>query len=515
MTKWVQINKNWILRPVIQGWELISCEGERVIELTIEGMDTEVAEWITVLLGEKPIPESEKSFNEFIKRLTELKAITIIDKQPAKRRSLENNENLRKLWQIRKKLVGNNGPVPRVYWIDPYASRIKPVGVYFFSALYTVGQTKNQYDNDWSVGISPILEVAELKAIMEGLERYASGIIPNKELIITTQRQLGDKAIDPRKVVAYTKKQYKSGLLLKPFSKGRPYYWKTVYSFPEKKEYYLPIDCLYYPIPEELISQLYTLANSSGVAAGFSFEDALLRGIYEILERDAFMVVWFNRLVMPTIPKEILSQELKTRIASFEELGYEIYLINLTLDTVPVILGVAVNEKMIPTLVLGMAANFNPEKAISKSLDEILHQLYWNLRPNHSVQTLTNPKEVGDVGGHAALYATPRYLKKASFLWQGKLNDLPRKISFSNELEYIVELLSQKRIQILAADLTPTYFKSVGIWVVRTILPELVPIPFGYRTEPLGMRRIKELPENLGLKTRPWPQRTPFTHPFA
>jgi ribosomal protein S12 methylthiotransferase accessory factor len=514
MTKWVCINESWIFRPVIQGWELISYKEEQAIDLVIEEPDTEIAECIAILQGEEPIPEDRESFNELIKKLIELRAITIIDNQPVNRQSPESNENLRKLWQVRRKLVGTNGPVPRVYWIDPRASRVKPIGVYFFSALYTIGQVVNQYENDWSVGISPILEIAELKAIMEALERHASGIIPTRDLIKASKNQLGNKAIDPHRVVSYTERQYQSGLQLMPFSEDRTYFWKTVYTFPEMKEWYLPIDCLYYPITEEFAPQLYTLANSSGVAAGFSLEDGLLRGIYETIERDAFMVVWLNRLAMPTISKKMLSQELQIRIAAFGDLGYEIYLINLILDTVPVILVAAVNEHSIPALVLGMAANLDPEKAIAKALDEILHQLYWDFREDHKVDIVTDPKKVVDVSGHAGLYATSRYLQKASFLWQGKLGGLPE-TGLSPELESVLALLAAKGVEVLIADLTPPKLKKAGILVVRAIPLGLVPISFGYKMEPLGVPRIQELPKQLGLKVQSWRNGKPFTHPFA
>src|SRR5262249_45354801 len=42
-------------------------------------------------------------------------------------------------------------------------------------------------------------------------------------------------------------------------------------------------------------------ATSSGLAAGWSFEEAALAGLLELVERDAFVLVWSNRLTLPLV----------------------------------------------------------------------------------------------------------------------------------------------------------------------------------------------------------------------
>jgi ribosomal protein S12 methylthiotransferase accessory factor len=521
MMRWVRINQNWILRPTVEGLELISCDGEQVIALALEGSKTDVSECISIFRGEKPFYTQEESLGELLTDLSGRGAITLSKSQPVDLRTKENSKNLKRLWQIRSRLVGSNTPVPKIYWFDPLLSRCSVLGVHLFNAQYTIGGVGTQYETDWSTGISDDLELAELKSIMEALERHASGIIPTSELVRASAYQLGDDVIDPTRLATYTEKQYQGALGLTKFTPDREYFWKEVTTFPGWKRKYLPIDCIYYPIPVEFIpEEPYTLANSSGVASGFSFEEALLRGLYEICERDAFMVVWLNRLVMPKIPIDLLSSRSKERVSAITEFGYTVHLIDLTLDNVPVVLALAVNREKIPALVLGMSANLlNVLSAADKALQEVLQQLWWNFRRDYKVAVLKNPKKVSDVRDHAALYASAKYLSRAEFLWKGEVRTLeatPYPISsLANELERVCSILEQIGSEVIVADLTPSYLRKAGVWVVRAISLGLIPVSFGYGLEPLGMPRIKMLPKRLGLKPKPWRRGKPFTHPYA
>lgn len=523
MVNWVKINQSWIFRPILKGLEFISCCGEQAIVVTLEGSRINTSELTAIFRGEKPFSFEEKeTFEELIADLSKREVITLSETQPIKPSPEKDNVNLKRLWKIRSRLVGPNTPVPKVYWFDPSLSSFSGLRAYLFNAQYTIGGIGSQYPTDWSTGISDELELAELKSITEALERHASGIIPIPELIRTSAKKLNRDVINPNRIVAYSEKQYQSIPWLAKFTSHREYFWKEVLSFSEGKKKYLPIDCLYYPVPEELGLEYYhTLANSSGVAAGFSFEESLLRGVYEICERDAFMVVWLNRLSMPKIPINLLPARHQEITTTLKELGYAVHLVDLTLDNVPVVLAIVVNPERIPALVLGMSANLNILLAVEKALQEILQQLWWAFRRDFKVRVLKNPRKVSDVRDHAALYASEKYLRHANFLWSGEFRDLKTRIilssisSWKQELIQVCDVLEQAGSQVIVADLTPSYFRQAGVWVVRAIVLGLVPVSFGYGLEPLGMPRIKALPSHLGLESNRWSRDKPFTHPYA
>lgn len=500
----VQLNGNWRVRPTQDGLELMTPERNIALELSDLSFRDELT---AILVGDAEIPTGSNAVGETLQRLESVGAIS-------RRETLSHHESKRDetAWRIRRDLVGSRGPVISVYWLDPSQSRMSLSQTHLFTAKYRerTGH-EDETQEAWASGSDTNWEQAEFKAIMEAAERHACGVIPQEQLVRSTARKLGNQAISPKKLVSYTKAQYRNGLPFVPFSQDREYWWKSVTILPDGHEMYLPVECLYYPVEHELAPNPYTAASSSGVAAGLSLEDALLRALYEAIERDAFMVTWLNRASMPLIDQQTIPEECRERIRSLESIGYRLYLVDITLEFSSVVLALAVGEQVQPALVLGTAANPNTEKAVSKALGEVENQLYWERRNPENMHSISDPAEVNGVLDHAALYASPEHLPKAAFLWSGKTRPINRSNSCIQDPSTLVEKLKQHGIETAVLDLTPEYLKRAGVWVVRVLPLGLIPISFGYGNEPLGMARYRQT-ARMGT---PWPKSTPFTHPFA
>lgn len=507
MIRWITLSKEWLLRPIQEGLELLAPEHNVALELSEPERRDEIA---SILLGEVPIVNNEE-VQKTISALVKQGILQYSDHKPAK---IKRGKTEEQIWKLRKSVVGSQGPIYEVYWLDPVQSRFSPRELHLFTAKYLEGAE----NIDWAFANDrKNRNLPELKAIMEALERHACSVVPFAEFIKTSAKKLGKRAMDPREVVSYTREQYNNNPALLPFLDDREYYWKEVMTFPEGEKCYLPVDCLYFPLNEKTFPRPYTFANSSGVAAGFNFKDALLRGLYEAIERDAFMIVWLKRITMPTILKVSLPESLQNRIAKIEELGYQVFLVNITLDLAPVVLAAVVSKQLKPALILGTASNLNILEACSKALAEVEQQLYWNLRSSTTPYILSDYKEVKKVSDHAALYYMSQYLSKASFLWSGKAQPLPvSREMLDDEFERILKILSSYKKRIVVADLTPAFLRELGIQVIKAIPLGLVSISFGYGMEPLGMSRLKRPPKEIThLTQRPWPDNIPFTHPFA
>lgn len=414
------------------------------------------------------------------------------------------------LWKLRSAFVGSRGPIETVYHLDSSQSSFSSSSSYAVTAKYII---HGRNAEGWAGGTDEDPFIAELKAIMEALERWASGVVPEMELLKSTALQMGIKAINPREVVSYAERQYRRKLFsLVPFSRKQKYYWKLVFTFPKRRMRYLPAECLYYPLAQKFSPNLYTLANSSGVASGFSFEDALTRGLYETIERDAFMHAWINRLTFPRIKISTLPEKERFRIHVFEKLGYKFYLVNLTSDLIPVVLAIAVHNTKKPALVVSGASNFSILTAIAKALDEAEYVLSWQLRYTERIRVLRDFRKARGVLDHIAVYANQHNLSKAKFLWQGPEMAFKETPFISEEiaLKKLTKIFSLKGVEIIVADLTPLSLKKFGIWVVRSMPLGLIPISFGYGLEPLGMSRSNE-----EHNKNSWFQKRPFLHPFA
>ncbi|MDP2641442.1 MAG: YcaO-like family protein [Candidatus Yanofskybacteria bacterium] len=502
----VQLGENWHARPTQEGLELMALERNIALELSDLTFRDQL---IAVLGGEEDVPAENNAFQETLRQLERAGALSFVEQGPvSEKQPVGGARNV--VDGIRRELVGLRGPVSEVYWLDPKQSRLSLSRTHLFTARYKEGIGEM---DAWAGGSDVNWEMAELKAIMEALERYASSVVPRAELVEATPRELGAQMIDPKRVVAYSEAQYRNEFPLCPFGSNKKYWWGKVTLAGSSEERFLPAECLYYPLPEELAPNRYTFANSSGVAAGLTWEDAFARGLCESIERDAFMLVWFARLSMPRIDSHTVPEEQRVRVDMLESLGYRVYLVDMILSPAPTILAIAVSEKERPSLVLGAAANFNKELAVAKALSELEHQLYWEWRNPGNVYIITDQEEVRGVLDHMALYASPKHLDKASFLWKGGL--IPFSENPEDEkltLQIVIERLGKEGIrEIATADLTPQHLKEAGVSVVRAIPLGLVPISFGYGMEPLGMPRYRKVAGQSSW----WSEGHPFTHPFA
>lgn len=503
----MQLNGNWRVRPTQDGLELMAPEHNIALELSDLTFRDEL---VAVLVGRIEIPIGNKAIEKTLRRLESAGAISRV--RGSTRQDSLLTKNKEALWRIRRDLVGLRGPITSVYWLDPTHSTLSLSRTHLFTAKYRERTGHGEETQEaWASGSDIDWEQAEFKAIMEALERHACGVIPREQLVRSTARKLKDRALNPRKIVAYTRTQYRKGLPFVPFSRDREYWWKSITVLPGGYEKYVPVECLYYPVGHEFSQNPYTATNSSGVAAGLTFEDALLRGIYEAIERDAFMVVWLSRASMPLIDQRTIPDDCQERARSLELLGYRMYFVDITLGLAPVVLAAGVSEKVRPSLVLGAASNYDVEKAVRKALSEVEHQLYWEWRNPKNIHSISDPTEVKGVMDHMALYASSEHLSRAAFLWGGATQPMNKSDFNTQNASTIVEKLRQQGIETAVLDFTPEYLKKAGVWVVRAIPLGLIPISFGYGMEPLGMARYAE----MAKRGNPWPGPIPFIHPFS
>src|SRR5205823_13179253 len=76
--------------------------------------------------------------------------------------------------------------------------------------------------------------------------------------------------------------------------------WVEGRSLPRGEQAWLPAE-LVFLAPIDGMDAPIGYATSSGTACAESRTDAIVRGLCEILERDAFMLVWANRLSLPRL----------------------------------------------------------------------------------------------------------------------------------------------------------------------------------------------------------------------
>ena len=177
---------------------------------------------------------------------------------------------------------------------------------------------------------------ARTSALCEALERY-SGKYRGEEITLRgSLRQFGDAGIHPNKLMLYSEKQYRERDTWN--ARGSqfqvvPYWleeteitdWTPVWSHSEKRIKYLPASLLFYSYPAQG-PRFTSWADSNGSAAGASYEDAVLQGLFELVERDSVAIWWYNRVQRPRVDLTALDDPFISNMqAWFAQMGREFW----------------------------------------------------------------------------------------------------------------------------------------------------------------------------------------------
>ncbi|HCJ66334.1 MAG TPA: hypothetical protein DHV62_03170, partial [Elusimicrobia bacterium] len=247
------------------------------------------------------------------------------------------------------------------------------------------------------------------------------------------------------------------------------------------------------------------LSSSSGMAAHTVFDEAVKRGALEIIERDAILIHWFNKIKPKRIILGHTLDYTETLSTNLEKLGYELILADLTLDTMPVVIAMAVKKDGEFPFFAGAASYERKIDAIKKAEEELEFTVSQRMKHRNKLRQKikdTSLKEIREPTDHEALYLKPEMFKHLKFLFEGPVHRVSENELYDKTDLYSV--LGAGGFKLYHLDMTAREVRQLelGIKVVRAIIPGFVPITFGYGQEPLGMRRIYETPVKIGLRNK-------------
>lgn len=381
--------------------------------------------------------------------------------------------------------------------------------------LMAFARPKKWKKNESACGRSIDPATALTKALSEAEEWSACGRIPNK-LLIATYNDLPD-AIDPREIVSFHQKQYRlAQFTLKPFNPKAMYCWNRSKDIFSGRNLYILADCIYFPFHPN--TPRYCFSNSSGTATHTDRDRAIKIATMELIERESFMISYLNRLEMPTVETCDLPDNIQKRLKALNRVGFKVIIKDMTMDLAPVAFVFAQNHRLPFTTCAG-CCDFDFKDAIDHALMEVEAAVYCRLI-GKSPKAL-NQKDVRFTDEHGNLYEQSRYYRRADFLG---LN-IDRRISLEaagksvvKSWQKLIESLAEDSRRLIVVDLLASRNAAIlGLKTVKVFIPGIVPISFGYGVEPLGMKRIYDLPVKLGLLDRPksYRQLEKFPHPYT
>jgi len=364
------------------------------------------------------------------------------------------------------------------------------------------------------------------RAVGEVVERYAIHFYDEDAVVFDSYANLtkqGLNVLAPDKLQFFSDAQLASeGTIFRRFTEDMRLGWAEGVSLITGKPILVPAQLLFFGYKFRPGEKRLTYASSSGCACASSLEEALLKGIYENVERDAVMITWYARISPPALSIDsspYLTELCETRGYSESGQSYNLRYISLDID-MPVIMGIAkitIGGKK--RMFVGASCNLDPEQAAFKALLEIgqgvpFVKQFLILDPFPSYEDM----QFKDFNDNIRYYSDPEHIKNLDFLLESEetidIDQLPDRSSgdVETDLRTTVEILRNRGVEPIAFDHTTEDMRELGFHVGRVLIPELMQL--GTPADPfLGSRRLYETPVRLGLKTVNM-ELNPNWHPF-
>lgn len=133
---------------------------------------------------------------------------------------------------------------------------------------------------------------------------------------------------------AWNARKSKFNRVPEPLDETLPIDWTPVWSLTEERHKYLPTQLLYYQSPASAdCARFFAMGCSNGNASGNNLEEAVLQGLFELVERDAVALWWYNRLHRPGVDLASFGEPWLLDLAAYYDgLGRDTWALDVTSD---------------------------------------------------------------------------------------------------------------------------------------------------------------------------------------
>jgi len=339
-----------------------------------------------------------------------------------------------------------------------------------------------------AAGVADDWDTAFMKALGESFERYAGGVYRAGDLPTGRPEQL-EGAIDPAAFV------HPDG---GDWSSDGEFSWVPATALVTDEQRLVPAETVFYPPPSRRLRP----ATTTGLGLGSGGVDALLSGLYEVVERDAAMLSWYSTYdpLEVVVADHDLYDRLRRR-ARAEDLDVTAVLLTQDVD-VPVV-AVAVQRSEWPKFALGSSADLDPAAAATGALEEAL-QNWLELRGMGEAQARESE---GAIGRYAAQPGQVEGFVDAETAIP--LDSIgPSSVPDGHgELAELIERVTDASLTPYASRLTTRDLEQLGFEAVRVLCPSAQPLFFG---DSYFGDRASRVPEELGFDARLGRRHHPF-----
>ncbi|MDH6574908.1 TOMM precursor leader peptide-binding protein [Kitasatospora sp. MAP5-34] len=429
------------------------------------------------------------------------------------------------------------GPVANVFCPDKY-----PIAV---ASAEVVGHWE---EREGGYGRSSTFAEAERIALFEAVERM-TGMIPRgkRTVLHGSFAELGpERALDPARLGLFEPDVLElPEFRLARYTPDLSMSWVYGWSMGADRALAVPEQVAYWGLPAASDGggpARFVLESSNGCGLGNSLEEAVLHGLLEVAERDAFLMAWYARTPLTRVATPDDDPLVGHFVDRLDSLGYDLLLFAADNDFgVPVVASLVLcrdTESPAPQAFFAAGAHPDPREAIRSAAVEAVVNLEHaaeqararpakfdrdRLRP-----MLDQPVLVAGMDDHIGLYTLPEARARFEFLladrtpprpwqevWPGRPQPVPDLGALLTELAARVVRAGMDVVVVDQTD--PVVRDSLGLYAAKVVVPGALPMTFGqvYRRT-LGLPRLLDVPWRLGrLPARPGYQDLALDpHPF-
>lgn len=259
--------------------------------------------------------------------------------------------------------------------------------------------------------------------------------------------------------------------------------------------------------------------SSAGLATAPTKEGAMLAGLLELIERDAAMIWYLDKLPASRIPDEVTenSRALTSLLGSTRRYNLRVRLFSLPTDFPVHVVAALVEDDSGhgPALTVGSKASFSLEEAAQGALTEALYNRLVYRREHLERRSLPQNRRDWGPLERVAFWGTAG-AGALSFLDAAPAADYslttPDLASAADALSLLARVFREKKIGAWYADLTDTLGKELGFYSIAAIAPGLQPMHLHERVPCRGGTRLRSVPQALGFAAANTVNEMP--HPF-
>jgi len=421
-----------------------------------------------------------------------------------------------------------------------------------YNHLLPIVSSRLSAENDGTTGTGTTLrsDQSRLLSVLEVIERYA-GLRPRgkRTRVHASYRQLvkaGETVLDPTTLGLHTPEQYKQSQQQRAHRQMTPYHpdlachWVWGYSFQKRAPILVPEHSAYYGVPTSEDNPLFASDVSNGCALGGCLEEAIFHGMLEVVERDAFLLMWYAQLQVPRLNLNSLTNpEARMLLAHIEHhSGYTIQAFNITHDhAVPCLCLLCVDEENRPgkqKAFVAAGSHPQPEQALMSALREFAMYLVAP-RPldeegkAEALAMLKDANLVQRMDHHPLVYYLPEAFERMNFLYRTPRQQTfqeafseayqnpPTRMDLRDDLEWLIDFYGKGGTDVIVVEQTTSEHRACGLHCVKVLMPGLLPMTFGtHNRRTTGLERLNQLPFTLGYRDQPLTEAeiNPHPHPF-